>query len=183
VAWPPVTPPIDRLLFRAIAEGESVVPAPAAFHYQASYIKIMDMGCAIAIDPSFDRVREAWTAVTDGVRAYAARSRYPQNMVLHARFIGHSDALLSPAAGNEATCCIEILTYWRTRDYEPYFQEVYGEWLALGGRPHWGKLLWDMPAIRRVYGQRINAFNQIRCRLDPGGMFLNDCLADLFAVS
>jgi FAD/FMN-containing dehydrogenase len=66
-------------------------------------------------------------------------------------------------------------------DYWNYLLDVDAILRDYGARPHWGKLHFnnaeDMPALY----PRFEDFRAIRRRLDPGGVFLNDHLRNLFA--
>lgn len=179
--WPRATPVIDRLLFRFITSGEMVGPASTVFHYQPHVMKVVDLGCALPVDPRFAIVKEAWKLAMRRVEEGAALGQFPQNMTVHARFIRGSDALLSPSGGYGLTCCIEILTYARTPHYQEHFHTVYRDWMGMGGRPHWGKLLFDPVMIRGAYGERMETFDRFRRQVDPQNMFLNGFLKELFA--
>jgi FAD/FMN-containing dehydrogenase len=87
--------------------------------------------------------------------------------------------LLSPTAGQDS---VTISVHqaaglpWEAfmRDCDALFREH-------GGRPHWGKLHW---LTRQDIDDRypdVETFRRVRAELDPGGIFLNDSLRELFA--
>jgi hypothetical protein len=146
--------------------------------YQTSFAPVVDTSFAIPIDESYDNVRQAWNAAVELVDEWAKRGKYPQNMVLHARFVGRpSRGLLSPSEGHElGSCYIEALTFEGTTGLDAFFAELGAKWQALGGRPHWAKLFYDEAAMRELYGDNLRRYLAVRAELDPEGVFLNDFL-------
>ncbi|MBL9123270.1 MAG: hypothetical protein JNG90_06525, partial [Planctomycetaceae bacterium] len=70
-----------------------------------------------------------------------------------------------------------------TLPYQEFFQDAEAIFRAHDGRPHWGKLhSLTTPQLRALW-PRWDAFQEIRARLDPEGLFLNDYLRGLFASS
>ena len=138
----------------------------------------MDTSRAIPIDESFDKVKKAWQACVDKVAQYANRGEYPQNMVLHARFVGRESAgLLSPTAGCvHGACYISALTFAKTPGYTAYYRELEQDWAALGGKPHWGKLFYDSSELRKAYGENMDRYLKVREELDPKRVFVNESL-------
>jgi L-gulonolactone oxidase len=176
-----LTPSVCRAMFTLMGKQDVVCEVPWAMQYQTSFAPIVDTGYAIPIDPAYDNVRTAWNAGVELVDQWAKDGRYPQNMVLHARFVGRaSTGLLSPTEGHEAgSCCIEALTFEGTTDLNDYFAELGGKWQALGGRPHWAKLIYHLTDLREIYGENMSRFLAVRAELDPEGVFLNDFLDDI----
>jgi FAD/FMN-containing dehydrogenase len=63
--------------------------------------------------------------------------------------------------------------------YQEYFADVEAVLRAYGGRPHWGKKhSLTARELRPLYPDW-DTFRQIRCRLDPDGIFLTPDLARL----
>ena len=94
------------------------------------------------------------------------------------RFVAGDEGMLSPYY-RRASVTISVsggpgIDYWN------YLTDVDAILRDYGARPHWGKLHFntrdDMPALYPRY----EAFQAIRRRLDPEGMFLNDHLRALF---
>src|SRR5262245_64076025 len=80
------------------------------------------------------------------VDEWAARGRYPLNVAVNARFIGSSDALLSPAFGPGVTCYIEALSMEPTEGWTEFSAELAARWLAIpGALPHWAKEFEHVP--------------------------------------
>ncbi|MFN8381647.1 MAG: D-arabinono-1,4-lactone oxidase [Anaerolineales bacterium] len=164
-----------------------VAPSSMVFHYQLYYMPVWDMSYCINIpNNDFSNVKKAWNAVTEKINQLAGENQYPQNMVMHTRYIKSSSAYLSPANGEDHTCCIEILTFTGNNrpvsDYENYFKEIEQDWIALGGKPHWGKAIYSVNALKAMYGANMDAFLQIRQTMDPNQMFINDFLKQVFQL-
>lgn len=173
---PEATPELCRLMFDMMPKLDVVCPAEWAMQYQTSFAPVVDTSYAIPIDDDLRSARSAWAFGVDLVDRWAREHRYPQNMVLHARFVGRpSGALLSPTEGHEhGSCLIETLTFEGTPGYEEFFTELGVAWQALGGRPHWAKLVFAPTDYRALYGDRLDRWAAVRARLDPDGVFIND---------
>jgi L-gulonolactone oxidase len=175
-----------------VPEIERVVQLPEAMHYQRHFSKVVVMGYGIPIDLTapdpYARFRQAWFAVVDRIDALENQGLYPQNLVLHTRFIGDAAGqsgkpFIAPSTGNQQTAYIEILTHRGTPGFEEYFETIEGEWLSLGGRPHWGKITFHRDEIRDAYPRpNMEAFLRVREELDPNRVFLNDYLRELLRV-
>src|SRR5262245_11330891 len=114
------------------------------------------------------------------VDEWAARGRYPLNVAVNARFIGSSDALLSPAFGPGVTCYIEALSMEPTEGWTEFSAELAARWLAIpGALPHWAKEFEHVPGIvgiaRAQLGDRLERFLGAleSAGTDPEGMFVN----------
>src|SRR5262245_5605639 len=114
------TPPISQLLFSFLANRNVVEPISNAIHYQdfIELLKVANTEFAIPVASHFRNVQQAWQTVVGMTYALAARGQYPFNLTLNARFVRDSQALLSPALGNEHTCFIEVLSYHKTPGWE-----------------------------------------------------------------
>jgi hypothetical protein len=141
---------------------------------------------AFKLDGNADRLRQAWAAMQELVDEYAARGLYPLNVAVNARFIGSSDALLSPAFGPGVTCYIEALSAEPTEGWNEFSAELAARWLAIpGALPHWAKEFEHVPGIagiaRERLGERLERFRGAleRTGTDPNGMFVNPLLGRL----
>lgn len=182
-----LTPTIMNLLSTLMPEQSVVAPSCMVFHYQLFYMPVWDMSYCINIpNNDFTNVQKAWNLVVNKIEDLAKQRQYPQNMVLHTRYIKNSDAYLSPASGEDHTCCIEILTFTGNdrpiSSYEWYFEEIEQGWIALGGKPHWGKAIYSVDKLKSMYGDQMTKFLQIRQGIDPDQMFINDFLKQVFQL-
>jgi L-gulonolactone oxidase len=113
----------------------------------------------------------------DRLSALDADKIHPQNLVVHMRFVGKGSALLAPSSGNDVTCYIEILTFHNTTRYEEYFARIELAWMRLGGKPHWGKLVFEPDRVSELYDKsNLEDFLEVRKRLDPEEVFVNPYL-------
>lgn len=184
---PWLTPWVMRRFSSLMPEQTVVAHSSLVFHYQLFYMPVWDMSYCINIPSNdFTRVQKAWMQVVKRLEALKKEGRYPQNMVLHTRYIRNSNALLSPASGEDHTCCIEILTFTGNNrpasDYEDYFKQIERDWIELGGKPHWGKAIYSVDKLKGMYGANMDAFLNLRQQLDPDQIFINDFLRQVFQL-
>jgi L-gulono-1,4-lactone dehydrogenase len=116
--------------------------------------------------------REHARAAVASVLAAIERRRLPVAFPLEVRFAAGDDALLSTAHGR-ATCYIAVHQY-RGMEFESCFRAVEEIMDAYGGRPHWGKRHYQTAATLAARYPAWAAFQAVRARLDPGGVFTND---------
>ncbi len=154
-------------------EGVTVEASACEFHYVTAYPMNYDMEYALPLE----RAAEAWQVGMDLVLEYGGRGRYPVNFVLHARYIKASDALLSPAhASSGLMCMIEAVTAIGTPGRDEFYARLATAWANLGGRPHWGKMLYHPERLAADYGANMAAFESVRDTYDHNRVFLNPFL-------
>lgn len=196
--FPRLTPALEHLLLRLQENKTVVAPAHYVFHYQEYFPrKLWDVSYGFDVGEDFSNFQNAWNFTTDRVCEYSKPKRsctsgspfsysrsgiFPQNFVLHGRFIRNSDAYLAPSFGNSHTCMLQVVTYFGA-DCEQYFAEIEKHLLSLGGRPHWGKTFNTEIDFGKIYGENMQKFNAIREQMDPNEMFLNDFTRRVFAVN
>jgi FAD/FMN-containing dehydrogenase len=189
-AAPRLTPAACRMIFQMTPSvRDEVVEVVEAIHYRRA-IEVAKMGCvevAFKIDRDFENVKWAINLVREQTARCAARGQYPLNVVLNARFIHNSDCLLSPAFGAGHTCYIEILSRTNEKQWLDFSGAIAREWLQLPqARPHWAKQFRHIPGVvehlKTSLGDNIARFNAIKQRLqvDPGHMFVNRALQEIF---
>jgi L-gulonolactone oxidase len=183
---PFLTPPAMKVFFLMIGKGDQVQPLPDALQYQTAFMKAVDMGYAIPIDDDYNNVRKAWNVVVERLDALRRERIYPQNLVMHLRFVGPGRGTISPSAGNERSCYIEILTYRNTPRYPEYFAAVESDWIRLGGRTHWAKLCFLPETVadsyRDEHRDRVKEFLEVRARHDPNEVFVNEWVHNLLGM-
>ena len=179
---PRLTPFTWRGFLRVMTFHDRVLGQADAQHCRR-WLELFRCRCvevAFKLDHKADRVREAWSAMQELVDAWAARGKYPLNVAVNARFIGSSDALLSPAFGPGVTCYIEALSAEPTEGWTEFSAELATRWLAIpGALPHWAKEFEHVPGIveiaRERLGERLERFLGAleSAGTDPDGMFVN----------
>jgi FAD-linked oxidoreductase len=115
------------------------------------------------------------------LRAVVQTLPHPIIFPAEVRVAAPDDVWLSPAY-QRATAYISVQQYLGMPylDYFTAFERIVSE---VGGRPHWGK--WhsmEYRELRRVF-PRLEDFCRVRRAVDPGGLFLNEYLDDLFEGS
>lgn len=96
------------------------------------------------------------------------------------RYVAGDDIPLSPAYGRDSVY-IAVHKYYR-KPYEDFFQECEEIFRDHGGRPHWGKHHYlDSTILRDLYPEW-SLFMDVRERLDPEGVFINEYLERVLGV-
>ena len=116
--------------------------------------------------------REAAAEAVRRVVDLIERRRLPVSMPYEVRFTKGDDAYLSTAAGRD-TCYIAVHQY-RGMDFDAYFRGVERIMDDYRGRPHWGKRHFQTAATLAPRYPHWDAFQFVRRRLDPDGVFAND---------
>jgi len=93
------------------------------------------------------------------------------------RTIAADDGFLSPYQGRD-TMTISFLQN-NTLPYKEYFEDIEHILRSYGGRPHWGKQHTLKAGDLRPLYPMWDHFAEIRERMDPDGVFLNDYLREL----
>lgn len=121
---------------------------------------------------------ETLPEVLDEVRRTIDRHRAWVSFPLEIRAAKGDDVALSTAYGRDSAY-IAVHRYHR-ESYRDYYGLLEPIFLAAGGRPHWGKLhTLGAEQLRERYPLFDEAAN-LRRRVDPDGVFLNDHLRQLF---
>lgn len=121
---------------------------------------------------------ESLPEVLDEVRRTIDRHRAWVSFPMEIRAAKGDDVALSTAYGRDSAY-IAVHRYYR-EDYRDYFKLLEPIFLAAGGRPHWGKLhTLGAEQLRERY-PLFDDVAELRRRVDPDGVFLNDHLRGLF---
>ena len=97
------------------------------------------------------------------------------------RTVAADDSWLSPAHGR-ATVTISLHQN-ASLPWSDYFRDVEAIFREFGGRPHWAKKHTGRGARLAALYPRWDAFQQLRARFDPKGVFLTPYLRELFGVA
>lgn len=120
-------------------------------------------------------------ALPEVLKALAAmieRKRIRVHFPVECRFAAADDIPLSPAHGR-ASAYIAVHMY-KGMDHAAYFREAEAIFDDFDGRPHWGKMHTKTAHdFARLYPEWPR-FLDLRQRLDPDGLFLNEHLRTLF---
>jgi FAD/FMN-containing dehydrogenase len=123
----------------------------------------------------FDRALEAFAAVRERILSHHQAAFFP----VECRAVAADDSYLSPYAGRDGFAI--SVSQSPASDYWTFLRDMDEVLARYEGRPHWAKLHFMTPArldsLFPLYGE----FKELRRRLDPEGVFLNDMLRPLFA--
>jgi FAD/FMN-containing dehydrogenase len=125
-----------------------------------------------------ERAAEAIDALAKIVRA--APPEYRVNFPMEVRFVPADDIPMSPAFGRDS-CYVGA--YVASRKWTvPYHRDFENRMRDFDGRPHWGKLFSrTADDFARLYPQ-YQAFNEVRRRCDPQGLFRNAFVDRVFGL-
>ncbi|HXD54143.1 MAG TPA: D-arabinono-1,4-lactone oxidase [Solirubrobacteraceae bacterium] len=114
-----------------------------------------------------ERTPEAVRAVMEMIPREGFAVPFP----IEVRTVAPDDAMLSTAAGRESG--FVAVHMYEGMEWRPYFEAVAEIMDGLEGRPHWGKRHFQTAAGLRPRYPDWDAFQAIRARLDPTGLFVN----------
>jgi L-gulonolactone oxidase len=161
--FPRAAPRLNRLIASAMSESHFEDRAYKVYA-TARNIRFTEMEYALP--------RAHARAAVERVLDLVERRRLPILFPLEVRFAAADDALLSTASGRE-TCYVAVHQY-AGMEFESYFRGVEEIMDGYAGRPHWGKRHYQTAATLRERYPDWEAFQAVRARLDPNGVFAND---------
>jgi len=121
-------------------------------------------------------------AVLQKIKTLLKEKQYKVHMPIEVRFAPSNESALSMAYGTK-TCYIGIIAYkpyGKVIDYKAYFNDVHDIFAAHQGRPHWAKVTHYSKEELSAQYPKWNDFVQLKNKLDPKGMFMNDFLKRIF---
>lgn len=119
--------------------------------------------------------KEAFLALRDLIFRSYPESKFP----VEVRSVKGDDAWLSPFYERDSIS-ISICGH-EDRDYERFLTDVARVLDPFEARPHWGKLNYmNRERLDHLF-PKLEAFREVRRRLDPDGLFLSPALATIFA--
>lgn len=160
---PGLIPAVNRAVMKAISRTVRV-DRSARVYASRRDVKFTEMEYAIPRQAGEEAIRR----VLDTIE----RRELPVGFPLEFRFVAGDDAYLSTAHGRE-TAYIAVHQF-RGMEFEGYFRAVERIMDDYGGRPHWGKRHYQSAATLAPRYPEWDAFQAVRARLDPEGVFSND---------
>ncbi|MEM6533475.1 MAG: D-arabinono-1,4-lactone oxidase [Myxococcota bacterium] len=161
--------PLSNWLFRAAMSDEHVIRTPKDALLNDPEIKVQDLSYLVPLEPG--KEASSLTTALEAIRRAFREQDYCPHLPVAIRFVRGSDTALSPTRG-ETCAAIEVFSHVAFNDHEAVFRDVEEKMRDLGGAPHWGKTFYQNP--RRLYSsERLERFEAIRQRLDPGEKFSN----------
>ena len=168
-AVPRMAPTICRL------EGYSV---PSHRMVQASHEIYATSRLVRFNETEYSIPAEHFSEAVTAIRETMARERFATNFPLELRFVAADDIPLSPAHGR-ASAYIAAHMY-KGMPYDAYFSALTDIFDHYGGRPHWGKMHNKTAADFATLYPQWERFLGVRRQLDPGNLFLNSHLREVF---
>lgn len=160
--FPALIPRLNRLA-TALAGSSTRVERSADIFASPRLVRFTEMEYALPRG----RAAEAVGAVLDLV----PRAGFAVPFPIEVRTVAADDAMLSTAAGRDS--CFVAVHMYEGMEWEPYFRAVEAIMDGLEGRPHWGKRHFQTAATLRGRYPDWDAFQAVRARLDPEGVFTN----------
>lgn len=162
VAFPALTPPINRFATRIVGDRSYTDHSHEVFvSPRRTRFREMEYAVPLAAVPTI--LRE--------IRALIDAKGWRISFPIEVRAAAADDLWLSTASGR-ATGYIALHRYYR-EDPAEYFRTIEQIMKSFGGRPHWGKMHdRDAESLRAAY-PRFDDFLAVRDRLDPDRVFGN----------
>jgi L-gulono-1,4-lactone dehydrogenase len=162
-AAPRLVPSISRVSARALS-ARSYTAASHDVFCTPRRVRFVEM--------EYGLPRETLRETFEALRRVIAGLSYKVIFPVEVRFTAADDIWLSHGHGRDSAY-IAIHQYVGA-PYEDYFRRFEAEAVAVGGRPHWGKMHYrDAESLAEVY-PRFGDFVAMRDTLDPGRVFAND---------
>jgi FAD-linked oxidoreductase len=160
--FPARIPQLNRLV-TTLAGSATRVDRSAAIFASPRLVRFTEMEYSLPRE----RTAEAVLAVMEMI----PREGFDVPFPIEVRTVAADDAMLSTAAGRDSGFL--AVHMYEGMEWEPYFRAVESIMDGLGGRPHWGKRHFQTAATLRERYPDWDAFQAIRARLDPHGLFAN----------
>jgi L-gulono-1,4-lactone dehydrogenase len=161
--FPERIPQINRLVTKVA--GSSVrVERSASIFASPRLVRFTEMEYALPRE----RTPEAVAAVMELIPREGFHVPFP----IEVRTVAPDDAMLSTAAGRDSG--FVAVHMFEGMEWEPYFRAVEAVMDRFEGRPHWGKRHFQTAATLRPRYPDWDAFQAVRARLDPEGLFANE---------
>jgi FAD-linked oxidoreductase len=162
---PPLIPSINRTLMKVVGRTERV-DRSARVYASRRDVRFTEMEYAIPREHGVEAIRR--------VLAEIERLRLPVVFPLEFRIVAGDDAYLSTAHGRDT---VYIAVHQLVgMEFETYFRVVERIMDEYGGRPHWGKRHYQTAATLKPRYPEWDAFQEVRARFDPDGVFTNPYL-------
>lgn len=162
---PTLIPGLNSVSSRALSERTYTDRSHRVFASNRR-VRFKEMEYAIPVD--------ALPAVLDEIAAWLRRSALRIGFPIEVRFAAADDVWLSTAHGRD-TAYVAVHQFHRG-EHREYFSAVEAIALAVGGRPHWGKLHGLTAADLSEAYPRFGDVIAVRDRVDPQRVFDNEYL-------
>jgi FAD-linked oxidoreductase len=155
-------PQINRLVTHLAGSSKRVDRSDRIFA-SPRLVRFTEMEYALPREHTAEAVRRVMDTIE--------QRRFAVPFPVEVRTVAADDALLSTAVGRDSGYV--AVHMYRGMQWQPYFEAVEQIMDSLDGRPHWGKRHFQTAATLRPRYPEWDAFQAVRARLDPRGMFAN----------
>jgi L-gulonolactone oxidase len=161
--FPSRIPQLNRLVTK-LAGSSTRVERSASIFASPRLVRFTEMEYAVPRERTAQAVAEILTLID--------REGFEVPFPIEVRTVAGDDAMLSTAAGRDSG--FVAVHMFEGMEWEPYFRAVEALMDGFGGRPHWGKRHFQTAASLSGRYPDWDAFQRVRARLDPNGVFSND---------
>jgi FAD-linked oxidoreductase len=161
--FPSRIPQLNRLVTK-LAGSSTRVERSASIFASPRLVRFTEMEYAVPRERTAEAVAE--------ILALIPREGFRVPFPIEARTVAADDAMLSTAQGRDSG--FVAVHMFEGMEWEPYFRAVEALMDRFDGRPHWGKRHFQTAATLRARYPEWDAFQRVRARLDPRGVFAND---------
>lgn len=161
--FPALTPRLNRMVSASLSSAE-VEDRPYKVYATNRAVRFTEMEYAVP--------RAAGREAVERVMRLVADRQLPILFPLEVRFAAGDDAFLSTA--HERDSCYIAVHQYNGMEFETFFRGVEQIMDDYGGRPHWGKRHYQNASTLSERYPEWDRFQEVRRRLDPDGVFLND---------
>ncbi len=161
--FPGRIPQLNRLVTK-LAGSSTRVESSAAIFASPRLVRFTEMEYALP--------RERTAQAVEELLALIPREGFRVPFPIEVRTVASDDAMLSTAGGRDSG--FVAVHMFEGMEWEPYFRAVEALMDRFEGRPHWGKRHFQTAATLRGRYPEWDAFQRVRARLDPHGVFAND---------
>jgi FAD-linked oxidoreductase len=169
--FPAIAPTISRIFAAGVSKEQYVNDSYRVFATQR-LIKFYEM--------EYNIPAEHFAVVIQKIAECIQKNRFRVHFPIECRWVKADDISISPASGREAAY-IAVHMY-RGMPYNPYFEAVEAIFRQYEGRPHFGKMnTCTAQDFQKLY-PHWNKFLEIRQKLDPDKVFLNNYLQEVFGL-
>jgi L-gulonolactone oxidase len=161
--FPGRIPQLNRLVTK-LAGSSTRVERSASIFASPRLVRFTEMEYAVPRERTSEAVAE--------IMALIPREGLEVPFPIEVRTVAPDDAMLSTAGGRESGFI--AVHMFQGMEWEPYFRAVEALMDRFEGRPHWGKRHFQTAATLRGRYPEWDAFQRVRARLDPHGVFAND---------
>jgi L-gulono-1,4-lactone dehydrogenase len=161
--FPSRIPQLNRLVTK-LAGSSTRVERSASIFASPRLVRFTEMEYSVPRERTAEAVAE--------ILAMIPREGFEVPFPIEVRTVAHDDALISTAQGRDSG--FVAVHMFEGMEWEPYFRAVEALMDRFDGRPHWGKRHFQTAETLRGRYPEWDAFQGVRARLDPDGVFAND---------